>query len=59
MDLTQENKIALERLRNDKAMALIKPIQQILLRYYPKNTKLVINKDYWKFEYEEDIDHNL
>lgn len=48
---------ALERLRTDMANEAVKPLQEILLRYYPSGTKIIVNKDYWEVtnKNEEDL----
>ena len=48
---------ALERLRTDMTDKAVKTLQEILLRYYPSGTKIIVNKDYWEVtnKNEEDL----
>lgn len=50
---------ALERLRTDMTDKAVKTLQEILLRYYPLGTKIIVNKDYWEVtnKNEEDLEN--
>ena len=53
MEINEKEYQALDRLRFSKVAAPAHQIQQVLLKYYPMGTNIIINKDYWKIDRED------
>ena len=50
MEINEKEYQALDRLRFSKVAAPAHQIQQVLLKYYPMGTKIIIDKDCWRIE---------